>query len=244
MEQPTIAILAGGLATRMGAATQHTPKSLLEVAGRPFLAWQLELLAEQGLRDVVLCVGHYGDQIRSAVADHTPSGMSVRFSDEGETRRGTGGALRHALPLLSDPFVVIYGDSYLLADYCAIYRHFEQAAAPVEGARSLGLMTVFRNERLYDTSNIEFRDGRILRYDKQSQDAAMRHIDWGLGVLRHEALGNAAQRAAFDLAEVYQALLAQGRLAAYEVHERFYEIGSPAGLAELRKLLAGGTGHA
>lgn len=234
---PTIAVLAGGLATRLGELTRQVPKSLLDVHGRPFLAWQLELFAASGLRDVVLCTGHHGEQIEAWVAHSAPPGMRIRFSGDGGRQLGTGGALRQALPLLGDTFLVTYGDSYLRCDYLAVYRHFLTAAA-AESPGPLGLMTVFRNDDRYDASNVVFERGQITRYDKRERIPEMHHIDWGLGVLRPQAFDAFADPTPLDLAAIYGALVARRQLAGLEMSERFYEIGSPSGLDEFRRYAA------
>jgi NDP-sugar pyrophosphorylase family protein len=230
----TIAVLAGGLATRLGEIARETPKALLEVHGRPFLAWQLELFARSGIARVVLCVGHHGDQIERWVGQHAPAGLEVRVSYDGPVALGTGGAIRQALPLLEDPFLVVYGDSYLRCDYRAVFEHF---VAERERARQapLGLMTVFENEDAWDRSNVVFRAGEIVQYDKRVHTPEMRHIDWGLGVFTPAAFEAFEGRAGFDLAEVYQHLVAERRLLGVEVRDRFYEIGSRDGLEEFRR---------
>jgi len=207
--------------------TDTIPKSLLDVAGRPFIARQLECLRDRGVRRVVLCIGHLGSMIREAVGDGSAFGVEVAYSDEGSTLLGTGGALKKALPLLGKAFLVLYGDSLLEIDYPAVERAF------VESGRR-GLMTVYRNEGRLDASNVEYASGRILRYDKAARDPSMRHIDYGLGGLRAEAFDAVPGGRRVDLARVYQGLLAEGQLAGYEVFERFYEIGSPAGLDDTR----------
>lgn len=226
-----VAILAGGLATRLGAITQTIPKALLEVAGKPFIVHQLALLQRAGIRRVVLCVAHLADQIEAVLGDGHAFGLDVAYSNDGGQLLGTGGALRQALPLLGDRFLVLYGDSYLRIDYAAIARAFVDSG-------KLGLMTVFRNDGRYDSSNVALRDGQIARYDKTPGLAGMTHIDYGLGALRAEALAGYPAAAKLDLAVVYQDLLARGQLASYEVFERFYEIGSTAGLEDTRRLLA------
>ena len=230
---PTLAILAGGKATRLGELAATLPKALQPIGERPFLAWQLDLIAAQGFRQVVLCIGHLGERIERAVAQIAPSGLVVRCSSEGERALGTGGALKQALPWLSDPFMVLYGDSYLRGDYRRVFEAFETARAA--GSNAQAMMTVFRNEDRFGPSNIEYADGVIRRYDKQRRDSRMRHIDWGLGVLTHAAFEGFGE--AFDLAEVYQRALAGQRLLGCEVAQRFYEIGSPEALEELRELL-------
>jgi len=226
-----VAILAGGLATRLRPVTATIPKALVEVAGRPFVEHQLALLRAAGVARVVLCVGHLGEQVEAALGDGRRFGLDLAYAHDGGTLLGTGGALRQALPLLGEAFLVLYGDSYLECDYAAVGRAFQASGR-------LGLMTVYRNDGRWDLSNVELRDGRILRYDKQAPAGALTHIDWGLGALRAEALSGHPAGRPLDLAEVYRDLVARQELAAYEVQHRFYEIGSPAGLEETRRHLS------
>lgn len=227
-----VAILAGGLATRLGAATQHTPKALLDVAGQPFIAHQLALLRHAGVTRVVLCVSHFADQIERVVGDGAAFGIAIAYARDG--LEGTGGALRRALPLLGERFMVLYGDSYLPIDYGAVAAAFEAA---VNRGNTRGLMTVFRNDGQYDASNVCFQNGQIVRYDKTPGVPDMTHIDYGLGALCAGAL-TPYPAGKLDLAQVYQDLLARQQLIGYEVTQRFYEIGSAAGLAETRTLLS------
>ena len=220
-----IAILAGGLATRLRPITETIPKALVPVAGRPFAELQADLLHEQRVTDVVWLVGYRADQIEAVIGDGSRWGMRFTYVHDGPVLLGTGGAIRRALPRLGDAFFVMYGDSYLECDFSAVEQAF------FDGERS-GLMTVFRNEGLFDTSNVEFSNGQILKYDKRNQTAEMRHIDWGLGVFRAEAFAGYPDDRPLDLAQVYQDLLAKNDLTGYEVAERFYEVGSPQGLAD------------
>lgn len=222
-----VAILAGGMATRLGALTEKVPKSLIQIAGEPFLAHQLRLLETSGIQQVILCVGHLGEMIEDAIGDGSAYGVKVEYSYDGAMRLGTGGAIRSALPKLGESFLVLYGDSYLPCDYAAMEREFSQR-------NKLGLMTVFRNDGRWDVSNVEFEAGHILAYSKKNRTSRMNYIDYGLGVFRAEAF---ARTHAKDLADVYSELLDGRELAAVEVHERFYEIGSPAGLKEITDFL-------
>jgi NDP-sugar pyrophosphorylase family protein len=222
---PPLALLAGGLATRLRPITTKLPKSLVEVAGEPFIAHQLRLLKRQGITDVVICAGYLGDQIEASIADGRGFDCRVRYSHDGELLLGTGGALRMALPLLGERFFVMYGDSYLDTDFRAVHDAFVATRKPA-------LMTVFRNAGRWDTSNVEFVDGAIRRYDKSDRTPAMQYIDYGLGVSTAAIFAERDVGARFDLADVYRDLVLRGLLAGYEVRERFYEIGSPSGLAE------------
>jgi N-acetyl-alpha-D-muramate 1-phosphate uridylyltransferase len=226
-----VAILSGGVASRMRPRTEKVPKAMLEVAGQPFIAHQLSLLRSRQITDVVVCVGHFGDQIEAFVGDGRAWDLRVRYSHDGPVPLGTGGALLRAQRLLGDVFFVMYGDSYLPCDFAAVAGAFRKS-----GRRAL--MTVFRNDNALGASNVVFDRGRVVRYDKQSQTPAMRYIDYGLAVITAAALSPYLHGAPFDLSRVYQDLVAEGQLAGFEVPDRFFEIGSPDGLRDTEALLA------
>ncbi|HLY17887.1 MAG TPA: sugar phosphate nucleotidyltransferase [Bryobacteraceae bacterium] len=222
-----VAILAGGLGTRLYPVTESIPKALVEINGEPFLAHQLRLLRARGIGRVVLCIGQHGGRIREYAGDGARFGLTIDYSPDGPVLRGTAGAIRHALPLLGDAFFVLYGDSYLPCSYADVEQEFRRAGRA-------GLMTVYRNQGRWDTSNVEFAQGRILAYDKENRTTRMQHIDYGLGVFTTAAFADTPHA---DLAAVYRDLLGRDQLAAFEVHERFYEAGSFAGITELSRYL-------
>ena len=230
MTMPPVAILAGGLATRLHPVTEKIPKSLIEVAGEPFICHQLRLLSRESVSHVVLCVGYLGEMIRERIGNGAAFDLVVDYSFDGDVLLGTGGALRKALPKLGDAFLVLYGDSYLDIRYLPVWTAFRQSGKPA-------LMTVMRNEGRWDTSNVVFDGRRILRYDKRDLTPDMQYIDYGLGVLTAEVLRSRPEGVAFDLAEVYSSLAAAGELAGYEVTQRFYEIGTPRGIEETQAYL-------
>ena len=224
-----VAILAGGLATRLRPATTNIPKALLSVAGEPFLVHQLRLLSSKGFRKIVLCVGHLGELIETKIGDGKWLGLQIDYSFDGPTLLGTGGALKRAISKLGDRFLVIYGDSYMPVDYGAVVEAFFRSGKPA-------LMTVFENEGRWDTSNVWFEAGEIRRYDKKVRTPQMRHIDYGISILT-SAVFTDFPDAPFDLADLYSSLVSRKQMAAYEVKQRFYEIGSAKGLSELDALL-------
>jgi NDP-sugar pyrophosphorylase family protein len=225
-----IAILSGGLATRLHPLTEKIPKALLRVAGKPFVTWQLEYLRTQGANRVVLCVGYLGDQIEAEVGNGSDFGLDVRYSWDGPQLLGTGGALKRALPLLGDRFFVFYGDSYLPVDFRAVERSFLEGGRPA-------LMTVLKNQDRWDKSNVLFQDGRIVEYNKQRPRPEMHYIDYGLGILSASLFADRPPDRPFDLAELYHGLSLRGELTGFEVFERFYEIGSQVGLRETDEFL-------
>jgi len=223
-------ILAGGLGTRLGARTASLPKSLLSVAGRPFVDWQLARLADCGFTEILLCVGHLGDAIRAHVGD-TAAGLAVRYSDDGPRLLGTAGALRRALPRLAPSFLVTYGDSYLPFDYAAPLR--DLAAHPA----ALGTLSVFPNAGRWDASNAAIAGDRVVRYAKGATDPALDHIDYGAIALRRPVIEALPPDEPWGLDAIQADLAASGHLRALVAPERFYEIGSEAGLAELERVL-------
>lgn len=225
-----VAILAGGLATRLRPITEKVPKLLVEVADEPFFSHQIRLLKAAGLKHLVLCVGYLGEKIVEQYGDGSAWGVKIEYAFDGPKLLGTGGALIAALPKLGDAFYVLYGDSYLPVDYLAVGDFFLRSGQP-------GLMTVYENHGRYDTSNVWFEGGEIRVYDKKQRLPQMHHIDYGLGIFRASAFDGFARDAVVDLAEVQKALVSRKQLAGYEIKQRFYEIGSHEGLRELDEFL-------
>lgn len=221
-----VVILAGGLATRLRPVTETIPKSLVEINNEPFIAHQLRLLKSNGIQKVVLCIGYLGDMIMDYVSDGTKFGLSVTYSFDGPKLLGTGGAIKKALPLLEEHFFVLYGDSYLPCSYAQVQHAFIKQ-------KKLGLMTVFKNQGQWDKSNVEFKNDKIIVYDKVHQTTNMHYIDYGLGVLTQQAFDHVPNNQDYDLATLYKYLLTENQLAGFEVYERFYESGSFAGIEEL-----------
>jgi NDP-sugar pyrophosphorylase family protein len=227
-------ILAGGLGTRLRPLTYEIPKVLVPVDGKPFLHHQIELLKERGIHDIVLCVGHLADQIRAYFGDGSRLSVRIRYSEERGMLLGTAGALKNAQPLLEDDFFLLYGDAYLLVDYRGVMRYFRNAAG------GLGLMVVYHNGDRYERSNVIVRDGRVTVYDKEGRTPGMEYINYGLSVLRKEALSLVPAGRPFSQEELYRLLIERGELLAWETKHRFYEVGSERGLAEFRELVTAG----
>jgi N-acetyl-alpha-D-muramate 1-phosphate uridylyltransferase len=220
-----VAILAGGLATRLRPVTETIPKSMVDVAGQPFIERQLHYLRQQGIQRVVLCLGHLGAQVEAFVGDGHDFGLNVEYAWDGPTLLGTGGALRRALPKLGDAFFVFYGDSYLPVDFGAVETAFSAAGRPA-------LMTVLHNDNRWDRSNVDFEAGLIIEYNKRVARPEMTYIDYGLSALRASILLPYAVDVTFDLGDVFHRLSLARQLAGFEVRERFYEIGSHQGLRD------------
>ena len=229
-------MLAGGLGTRMRPMTEEIPKALIPVLGRPFADWQLEHLVSEGVERVTYSVGYRGDMLRAHVGDGSRFGSQVSWVDEGERLLGTGGALRRAFDegALDEAFFVLYGDSYLPISMSAVEEAWRASRQPA-------LMTVLRNEGRWDTSNAIYRDGQIVLYDKSrlvDRQAEMHWIDFGLSVLTRDVIASRiASGSVADLADLMRDLSLEGLLAGFEVHERFYEAGSPEGLLDLEAYL-------
>lgn len=227
---PPVVILTGGLATRLYPATLETPKSLIEVAGKPFIFHQLALLKQQGVCNVVLCVGKFREMIQDYVGDGHVWGLKVQYSYDGQTLLGTGGAIKKALPLLPEVFFVLYGDSYLDVDLKPILERFECEGKPA-------LMTVYHNKNKWDKSNILFKNGRVVKYDKKNPMPEMEYLDYGINILRKSIFNEWPDGIPFDLTEVFIKLIEKSEVSAFEVFKRFYEIGSIQGIKETEQYL-------
>jgi len=214
----------------------------MPVLGRPFVDWQLRLIAANGIDRLTLCIGYGGNALQSYVGDGSRYGMMIRWVSEGDDLLGTGGAIRlaHEQGALDDVFFVLYGDSYLPIDMQRVAGAWETSELPA-------LMTVLRNDGQWDRSNVVYANGRVLLYDKSPSDA-LRHdmhwIDYGLSVLTREAVVESIPRGAVvDLADVLKSLSLAGRLAGLEISDRFYEAGSPQGLKDLENYLEATGSH-
>jgi len=226
-------ILAGGLATRMRPLTLQLPKSMLQIKGRPFLEYQLELLKEYEIKDILLCVGYRGELIKDHFGDGRKFGVNLSYSFDGDKLLGTGGALKKAYKLLNENFFLMYGDSYLPYDYQEIERHFRDSV-------KLLLMVAYRNQNRFDRSNLLIQDGMIKLYDKTLQGENLEYIDAGLSILKKEVLNLVPEEEPYDLEELYRTLISEEEMTAFEVKQRFYQIGSFEGLEEFKNLVEKG----
>ena len=224
-------ILAGGMGTRLGSLTKDVPKSLVSIHGKPFLEYQLEFLKKQGIKDIVLCIGHLGTQIKERFGDGSSFDVNIRYSIE-DKLLGTAGAIKKAEPMLDDIFFTMYGDSYLFLDFKDIMRFFEES-------NKLALMTVYKNHNLYDQSNTAIADNLVKNYSKTDVTHDMIHIDYGVNVFRKQALSLIPEDRYCSLETIFPQLIEAGELLAYEARERFYEIGSLNGITEFTNYIEG-----
>jgi MurNAc alpha-1-phosphate uridylyltransferase len=226
----TVAILVGGLATRLEPILKDTPKSLIEICGKPFIDWQLRLLAQSGIDRVVLCTSYKSEMIEKYVGDGTKYGIQISYSKDGQTQLGTGGAIKKATPLLEESFMVLYGDSYLPIDYTLVQDAFKKP-------NNVALMTIYKNNNELDASNVYFEFGKVKKYSKGSKSDEFNYIDFGLSLFNKNVFNQYKPDEKFDLSETFSALCEANLLAAYEVKERFYEVGSISGISDFTEYI-------
>jgi len=226
-----VAILAGGLATRLGDLTRNQPKSMVKVLGKPFLEYQLKLLREGGVNNIILCLGHMGEKIESCFGDGKKYGLNIRYSFEDEFL-GTAGALKKAEALLNDTFFTMYGDSYLFLDFGFIMSYFKSQ-------NKLALMSVYGNYNRYDRSNTAIEGNLVKKFSKKEKTEDMVYIEYGANIFKKEALKTIPGNQFYSLDDLFPHLIEMGELLAFEVKERFYEVGSPQGLSEFEEYING-----
>lgn len=227
-------ILAGGLATRLLPLTLNLPKSMLKINGRPFLEYQLELLKEYEIRDILLCIGYRGQLIRDYFGNGEKFGVNLSYSFDGEKLKGTAGALKKAYKLLDENFFLMYGDSYLPYDYQKIEEFFKRREL-------LSLMVVYKNQNRFDKSNVLIEEGLVKFYDKTPKGENLEFIDAGLSILKKEVLNIVPEDEPYDLEDLYKILISEEEMVAFEVKQRFYQIGSIEGLNEFKNLVERGV---
>lgn len=226
----TIVILAGGLATRLRPLTENIPKSLLDISGKPFISYQLDYIKSQKIKNVVICSGFLGNKIKNFIGDGLQYNLSIKYSFDGETLLGTGGALKKAINLLPNNFFVIYGDSFLPINFEEIKKFYFDNKIE-------NLITIYKNNNRFDKSNIFFKDNRIVNYDKIKNFQDMQYIDYGLSILSKSSLQKYHNKKKFDLGDLFKSLSVENKLYGLEVFKRFYEIGSYEGIKETNKFL-------
>jgi NDP-sugar pyrophosphorylase family protein len=224
-------ILAGGLGTRLGPLTSSVPKPMVTVHERPCLEYELTLLAQSGITDVVLCVGYLGEQVVQYFGNGRPLGIQIQYSWDGEQLLGPIGALKNAESLLAGSFFVLYGDAYLRLDYNVLMETMLLS-------NRLGAMAVLRNYHRYGPSDLLVEDGIVKEYDKKQIRPELEWVNFGVSALRREALQLVEPCRFCDEETFYGQLIAQRELAAFQVKDRFYEIGSPSGLEQFRQFIA------
>ena len=225
------AILAGGLATRLGNLTKGQSKSMVRILGKPFLEYQLELLRKGGIKDIILCIGHMGEQIERHFRNGREYGVNIKYSLE-DKLLGTAGALKKAEPLLNNTFFTMYGDSYLFLDFPAAMRYFNSQS-------KLALMTVYKNYDRYDRSNTVVEGNLVKKFSKKERTEDMVYIEYGANIFKKEALKMIPENQFYSLDDLFPRLIEMEELLAFGVRERFYEVGSPQGLREFEEYMKG-----
>ena len=220
-----VIILAGGLATRLRPITETIPKSMINICGKPFVDYQLKYLSSQGIKKALFCVGYLGEQIESYVGDGSLYGLEVDYSYDGDSLLGTGGAIKKCLNNIENEFFILYGDSFLPIPFQDVFSAYKSLKKP-------GLMTVLRNQDRWDVSNVIFEGEILIEYNKKKHSDRMHYIDYGLNILTKTIFESYPVNYFFDLADLYYDLSISGNLSGYEVHKRFYEIGSIDGIKE------------
>jgi N-acetyl-alpha-D-muramate 1-phosphate uridylyltransferase len=222
-------IFAAGLGERMRPLTDHTPKPLLDVRGKPLIVWHLEKLAAIDVHYVVINTSHLADQFPEALGDGSRWGLRIRYAYEGPVPLETGGGMLNALPLLGpEPFIVVSGDVWTDADF---------AALPTEPAGVAHLLMV-DNQPHHPHGDFALDDNGLLH-----SDGDKRLTYSGIGVYRREFLDGwrdvIGQDAAvskpprFKIRPLLEAGMARGAVSGSHHRGEWTDVGTPARLASL-----------
>jgi len=221
-----IAIMCGGLATRLGSLAANIPKSMIDIDGKPFLEHQIEMLKKHNITDIVLCVGHLSDKIEDYFGNGNKFGVNIKYSQDGDKALGPIGAIKNAESLLDDVFFIMYGDSYLSVDFQKAYSFFKEHD-------KLGLMVVYKNNDKYDKSNLIIKDNMVVGY----KEKGAAYIDYGTSIISKKALDLVPKNTMYSTGKFFSDLISKKELLAFEAEKRFYHIGNPDALGELRNYI-------
>lgn len=228
-------ILAAGLGTRMRPLTDHLPKPLLEVGGKPLVLWHIEALARAGITDLVINTAWLGDKLEAALGDGQRYGVSIRWSHEGEPLETAGGVVK-ALPLLgASPFLVVNGDIWLRYDF----RALSQRLAAMDGQAHLVLVD---NPAHNSRGDFALEADRITPATtlQVANDGEHRFTFAGLSVL-HPDLFAGLPEGKRALAPLLREAIAAGRVTGEYFPGPWVDVGTPERLAELDRQIRAGT---
>jgi len=224
-----IVILCGGLATRLYPLTKKTPKSMVKIRGKPFLEYQIELFKKNKIYNILLSTGYLSEQIEEYFKNGEKFGVKIRYSKE-EKLLDTGGALKKAKPFLEKEFFIIYGDSYLPINFQKVFYYFKKF-------NKLGLMCVYKNYGKIEPSNVIVKEGLVEKFDKENPNQpGMVWIEYGLNIFKREVL-DLVEKEVFPLGDYFKELIKKKELLAYEVAQRYYQIGDFKGMKEFENYI-------
>ncbi|OGV77065.1 MAG: mannose-1-phosphate guanylyltransferase [Methylotenera sp. RIFCSPLOWO2_02_FULL_45_14] len=224
-------ILAAGRGERMRPLTDHTPKPLLKVGGKPLIVWHLERLAQAGFKQVVINHAHLGEQIEVVLGDGSQWGLHIQYSPE-KIALETAGGIANALPLLgSEPFLVVNGDIFTEVDFANI------KLAP----NNLAHLVLVDNPPQHSQGDFVYDDDGVLKSDHTENSAKSKLTFSGVGVY-HPSLFASVQRGdPAKLAPLLRQAIAENKASAEHFQGVWHDIGTPERLAALDMQLLGET---
>ena len=213
-------ILAAGRGERMRPLTDHTPKPLLAVRGRPLIEWHLDRLVAAGVRDVVINTGWLGERIERHLGSGARQGLAIAWSHEGWPALETGGGIHHALPLLgAAPFLLVNGDVFTDLDFAPLIHRGLTAQEQAH-------LVLVPNPPQHPRGDFGLVDGQVV-------DAEPRLTYSGIALLSPALFAGCAP-GAFPLAPLLKAAMALGRVSGVRHDGQWSDVGTPERLAALQ----------
>jgi len=224
-------LLAAGRGERMRPLTDHTPKPLLQVGGKPLIVWHIERLARAGITDLVINHAHLGAQIENALGDGSRYGVHIRYSPEHPSALETAGGIAHALHLLGDePFVVVNGDIYCDYDFA----HLPARALALLVNHDAAHLVLINNPPHHPSGDFQLHDGRILPTDDRRLTTDDSKLTFsGIGVYKTALFSHIARNAKTPLAPLLHAQIALGKVSGEHHTGRWLDVGTLQRLEQL-----------
>lgn len=215
-------ILAAGRGERMRPLTDHTPKPLLEVGGKPLIVWHIERLAHAGITDLIINHAHLGEQLESSLGDGSQFSVNIQYSNEG-TALETAGGIAFALPLLGDaPFAVVNGDIWCDYDF----THLPKFATTLKEQGDMVHLVLVDNPPQHPSGDFGLLDGRVT-------ESASKLTFSGIGIYCPELFTNIPHASKAPLAPLLRKQIAAAKVSGEHHAGSWTDVGTPQRLAEL-----------
>ncbi len=208
----------------------NIPDSLIDVEGRPFMEYQLELLKEYSVTDIIVCPGYLGENIHFYFSNSKDFGLNIRYSDNIARDFGTGGILKKSLSLLESHFYVLYGDSYFPINYSGIMDFFKKSG-------KMGLFLVYKDHDFEKKGSIIISNRLVKDFDPQNQEKDMPYKYSNVCILAKKIFNLLSGEQFIALEDIFKYLIERDELLSFEISKPNIEISTQQGFDQFKKYM-------